>query len=331
MRFALTLLLLSLAFRADAQPDPTSFQELLDGAREEASVLDGEQRDEFWQDFASEAFAFYRANPMSDGGREALGKAFQIWGNDGTLEDITGALAYIDPAADVWDASLLNRVAFAYARAGQHDNYIALLHDLRGKLTHPRGVSTILLQLSRKSLTAGRDEEVRPYLEQIVTIAADSASVAEAEGYLYQIDHLAIGMEAPDFSTPTIAGDTLRLSDLRGQVVLLDFWATHCAPCLPEIPYLVEANDTYADHGFAIVGISQDWSEDVLQAMIDEQAMTWLHVWEPVQVRGAPGGEVTERYNIRWIPQTFLLDREGRIVAKDLRGKALAEAVAKLL
>ena len=327
MRIALILLLLSFASQANAQSEPTSFEELVNGAREVASRLDGEQRDAFWQDFAGEAFLFYRANPASDGGRKALDMAFRIWGSDGTLEDITGALAYIDPASDVWDTRLLDRVALAYGRAGRPQEYSALLHDLKGTLTHPRAVSAVLLKLSHDLSMAGHDEEARPHLEQIVALDADSALVVNAEGFLYQLDYLAMGMEAPDFSTPTLAGDTLRLSDFRGQVVLLDFWATWCSPCLPEIPYLLDTFSTYRDQGFVIIGVSHDLEHEALVSMVEEKEMAWPHIWEARREEG----ELARRYNVRWLPRSFLIDREGRIVDKDLRGDALAEAVAKLL
>lgn len=326
MRLALILLVL-LPSRANAQPEPTSFQELVNGAREEAGVLEGEQRDQFWQDFAVEAFAFYRAHPDTLGGRDGLAMAFRIWGNDGTVHDIAAALPHIDTDSDVWNERLLRGIELAYRREGRTDEYFELLHSLNDRLTHPNARSAVLLRLGKQATFEGKDTEAHPYFERVVALEADSADVAEAEGYLYQFEHLAVGMEAPDFVARSLAGDTLRISDLRGRVVLLDFWATWCIPCLEEIPYLVDAYSMYREQGFVIVGISHDLEQEALVSMVEEKEMAWPHIWESSR----EDGELARRYHVRWLPRSFLLDRAGRIVAKDLRGEALIEAVATLL
>ena len=332
MRLSLALtLLIGLATGARAQestaPTDSTFTALVDVARAEAAGLEGEQRDRFWQEFAGEAFAFYRAHPDTLGGRDAIAMAFRIWGNDGTVNDITEALSHIDADSDVWNHRLLRGIELAYMGEGRTDEYFDLLHSLGSRLTHPKARSAVLLRLGKQSALEGKDTEAHPYFERVVALEADSADVAESEGFLYQFEHLAVGMEAPDFIAQSLAGDTLRLSDLRGRVVLLDFWATWCSPCLPEIPHLIEAYSMYRAQGFVIVGVSHDWEQEALVSMVEDKDMAWPHIWEPSREEG----ELARRYNVRWLPRSFLIDREGRIVAKDLRGEAVAEAVAKLL
>jgi hypothetical protein len=82
----------------------------------------------------------------------------------------------------------------------------------------------------------------------------------------------------------------------------------------------------YSDQGFVIVGVSFDWEQEALVSMVEEKEMAWPHIWEP----GREEGELARRYNVRWLPRSFLLDRDGRIVAKDVRGEAISEAVAVL-
>lgn len=131
----------------------------------------------------------------------------------------------------------------------------------------------------------------------------------------------------PDFHEKDISGESMSVSDLRGKVVLIDFWATWCPPCVAELPNVLAAYDKYRAKGFEILGISLDRTEGALRNFVRVQRMPWPQyfdgkVWDT---------KLSRRYGITSIPTTFLLDREGRIVARDLRGPALEKELAKLL
>lgn len=139
---------------------------------------------------------------------------------------------------------------------------------------------------------------------------------------------LILGRKSPNFSfTPYGGGETLSLWDLRGKVVLLDFWATWCAPCLEELPYVKDVYQRYHDQGFEIVGISLDLDEEALRAFLEDEGITWPQYFDG---RGWEN-EVAKLYRVQAIPATFLLDRDGVIRYRDPRGEELERAVAELI
>ncbi|MDW8289051.1 MAG: TlpA disulfide reductase family protein, partial [Flammeovirgaceae bacterium] len=114
---------------------------------------------------------------------------------------------------------------------------------------------------------------------------------------------------------------------LRGKVVLIDFWASWCGPCRRENPNVVKLYEKYKHKGFEIYGVSLDRDRKAWIEAIKEDGLPWIHVsdlkfWQ---------SEAAKLYNISAIPTTVLLDKEGKIIAKNLRGKALEEAIEKVL
>jgi thiol-disulfide isomerase/thioredoxin len=136
------------------------------------------------------------------------------------------------------------------------------------------------------------------------------------------------GHKSPNFSfTHRGAGETFSLLDLEGEVVLLDFWATWCVPCLEELPHVKDVYQRYHDQGFEIVGISLDLDEGALRALLEDEGITWPQYFDG---RGWEN-EVAKLYRVEAIPATFLLDRDGVIRYRDPRGEELERAVAELL
>ena len=117
--------------------------------------------------------------------------------------------------------------------------------------------------------------------------------------------------EAPDFTLPTLAGDSLRLSDLRGQIVLLNFWATWCAPCIQEIPDLIALHDELSPHGFTVVGVSLDEEgSDFVKIFTERFGITY-----PLPLDEE--GTVSEAYGGVWaLPTTYVIDPEGQIMQR---------------
>jgi peroxiredoxin len=151
----------------------------------------------------------------------------------------------------------------------------------------------------------------------------------EVQQQIERLQRTAIGALAPDFSLPDPSGQLVKLSDLRGQYVLVDFWASWCRPCRAENPNVAKAYATYQKQNFTVISISLD-NQSARAAWlkaIQDDGLTWLQVSD---LRGF-NTEVAQHYSISVIPQNFLLDPQGRIVAKNLRGEALSEKLAQLL
>lgn len=136
------------------------------------------------------------------------------------------------------------------------------------------------------------------------------------------------GREAPDIALPDTAGKIRKLSDLRGKVVLLDFWASWCRPCRMENPNVVKLYQAYHDKGFEIYSVSLDQKrEDWLRA-ISTDGLMWPNHVSDLRGWSSQGGAI---YGIKSIPATVLIDRDGRVVARNLRGKELSAKVHELL
>lgn len=147
----------------------------------------------------------------------------------------------------------------------------------------------------------------------------DYSHAAEFIAYVDKLKLTAIGQPAPEIALPNPQGQIVKLSSMRGKYVLVDFWAKWCGPCRQENPNVVRAYQKYKDKGFTVFGVSLDRNkEDWVQA-IQEDHLTWTHVsdlkyWQ---------SEAAKTYNITGIPFSVLLDPNGVIIGKNLRGAAL--------
>lgn len=168
---------------------------------------------------------------------------------------------------------------------------------------------------------------------ELESIANSFVPEISASEYVVQLKKMveeqkktAVGVVAPDFTMNDPDGKPIQLSSLRGKVVMIDFWASWCAPCRQENPNVVKLYNQYHDKGFEILGVSLDRGKDEwIQAIKDDQ-LTWLHVSDLQFWQNA----VARQYGVNSIPQTYLLDKEGKIIAKGLRSEQLAAKLAEL-
>ncbi|PTN08729.1 AhpC/TSA family protein [Mangrovibacterium marinum] len=170
-------------------------------------------------------------------------------------------------------------------------------------------------------------DEMKELVDGFAPELETSEFVVQLKKMLESQAKTAVGVEAPDFTMNDPEGTPFTLSSLRGKYVLLDFWASWCGPCRQENPNVVAAYQKYKDKGFDILGVSLDRDKDAWLKAIDDDHLNWHHVsdlkyWQ---------NEVARLYGVNAIPHSVLLDPEGKIVAKNLRGDALDEKLAELL
>lgn len=139
-----------------------------------------------------------------------------------------------------------------------------------------------------------------------------------------------VGFNAPDFSLQTLDGQTVTLSDLRGQAVMINLWASWCPPCWQEMPELLHVYETHRDQGLAVLAVNTTFQDDQadVRAFVENFGLTF-----PVLLDGT--GSVSQRYQLRALPTTFFVDRRGviqEVVVGGLMSRALIESkVTKIL
>lgn len=177
--------------------------------------------------------------------------------------------------------------------------------------------------------TFDRDQYFDLYLHVADKLKKEWPDYSHARAFIDMVENmkkLAIGSPAPEIALPDPDGNVVPLSSLRGKYVLVDFWAKWCGPCRRENPNIVRAYNKYKDKGFTVYGVSLDRTrEDWLQG-IREDGLTWTHVsdlkfWQ---------SEAARTYNINAIPFSLLLDPNGIIIAKNLRGEALEKKLSEV-
>ncbi len=135
------------------------------------------------------------------------------------------------------------------------------------------------------------------------------------------------GMVAPDIALADRDGNIRRLSDLRGKIVLIDFWASWCRPCRMENPNVVRLYERFHDKGFEIYSVSLDNNRDAWLKAINDDHLSWPNHVSDLRGWSSAGGKL---YGISSIPATVLVDREGNILARNLRGTQLEQKLQEI-
>lgn len=194
---------------------------------------------------------------------------------------------------------------------------------------NPDSFVSVMVLTDMMSMKAYPTSEIKEMYAALDEDVKQSPLAKNLEQNLEKEGAVDIGSKAPEFSAPTPEGEELSLSEVRGKVTIIDFWAAWCKPCRVENPNLVKTYEKYHDKGLEIVGVSLDrpGQKDKWLQAIEEDKLPWhqvsnLKFWQE---------PVAQLYGIRAIPAAFVLDEEGVIVARDLRGERLEKKVAELL
>ena len=177
-------------------------------------------------------------------------------------------------------------------------------------------------ELGLRLITADPDRAARAF--RAATKSSDARLANKAERELAVLPYRSAPL---DLEFVALDGRKVAMSDLKGKVVLIDFWATWCKPCIAEIPRIKGVYDRYRDKGFEIVGISFDSKRSDLKDYIAGQRMDWPQYFDG---RGWDS-KIGERFSIRSIPTMWLLDKQGRIISTKVRGSNLERYLREAL
>lgn len=165
------------------------------------------------------------------------------------------------------------------------------------------------------SLMAGLDNKY-PNMKTIISLRQQ----------LDELRVLSVGQPAPEIALPSPEGEIVKLSDLRGKYVLIDFWAAWCKPCRDENPNIVRLYHEYKDKGFEVFGVSLDRTKEAWVEAIEDDGLVWTQVSDLKYFNS----EAAATYQINAIPATYMIDPDGNILAKDLRGVGLENKLKEL-
>ena len=165
------------------------------------------------------------------------------------------------------------------------------------------------------SLMAGLDNKY-PNMKTIISLRQQ----------LDELRVLSVGQPAPEIALPNPDGEIVRLSDLKGKYVLIDFWAAWCKPCRDENPNIVRLYHQYKDNGFEVFGVSLDRTKEAWVEAIEDDGLVWTQVSDLKYFNS----EAAATYQINAIPATYMIDPDGNILAKDLRGAGLENKLKEL-
>jgi len=340
---ACLLALVAVVARADdskGQKPSAIWGELLQKYR---AAKSNEDRNQVLEDYSKKFIAYGKDNAKTEQGAEALGYLFQLPPLPALKGSRDEALALLKK--DYVKSKTIKSVLTNLARAGDDGEKVvkSVYEDNPDKATRAFAAKA-LIKAREQSMKMAQQLKANPAFRANYERAKGKEatqklidSIEEGEkaikGYRAALKgdlkgfvaDLSIGEVAPEIISQDLKGNKVKLSDLRGKVVVLDIWATWCPPCRAMIPHSRELVAKLKDKPFVLVGISADAKKETLTEFMKKNEMPWTHWWN-----GATGGIVKD-WDVEYYPTIYVLDAKGVIRYKDVRDVAMDKAVETLL
>jgi peroxiredoxin len=281
---------------------------------------------------------FAQAMPMLQHDAETHSIAGELYSKHNRIEEAIDAFEMVLQLLPQ-DRGIFPRLTHLYVQSGRHKDGEALISRFKSIMRDDDPRDGLLL--SNMLMEVKRYEEAREVAENVLAKEPENrealsmlAEIHEALGnadlareYQIKLDPTIawIGKAAPEFSAKDLDGNPISLKDYRGKIVLLDFWAVWCGPCVGEMPNVKKVYEEYHDRDFDIIGISLDTSEEKLRSFIRDREIPWRQIFSG---KGW-NSPVSRMYGIRAIPAPWLIDRDGRVISTRARGSRLEQLVAE--
>lgn len=292
--------------------------------------------------FGDKLYGYYLRFPGSDESIENLRRAFAIWLASGASDKMEFTLNKISINENYWGdlvsyynlskTSAREQSWLSFIDKRQHENHIQKLVAWNNKAKNNVTRTHLSFYIARTYFFQREYEKADEHLLTVLKLNRDSVLtgcqniVENARAYYNEIHSLHVGDQAPSFSAASITGESIDLSEYRDKVVLLEFWSTTCGPCIKELPNLKDLYASLKDEGdFIMIGISLDTDIERVRHFLDERNIEWRQIFD----NGF--GNISKQYNAAFIPRTYVINKNGDIAYKDLRGENLRNAVISML
>lgn len=276
-------------------------------------------------------YIFLENSPIKISGQQANIKTLQIEGSQ-SHKDFQQFRKSFDPLFADLNALALQLQQTSEDKKStlvqQYNDAVAAMNKAIGEFVSAKPssyVSVFLLAVTKQISESVSDLEKR--FNSLDPALKQSAGGKELESYIAFAKIGAVGSQAVEFTQKDVNEKPVSLSSFRGKYVLLDFWASWCKPCRMENPNVVKAYNKFKDKNFTILSVSLDQQKDPWLKAIGKDGLAWTHVsdlkfWN---------NDVAQLYHVQSIPQNYLIDPDGKIVARDLRGEDLEKKLCELL
>ncbi len=291
--------------------EPAEFKVEIDpSAQEVFKISGGKQNDEFQKAFKQ------LGNTQRD--LQGWNMAYQMYGQQGASQD---TMMYVQQQLQAVAMKFEGMIRDSSKTA--KSPLVAMFYVTNGPVDKfPKENLAVIQRLEKELPKSSYTKEFRDIYTKYEQQAKQQNQPRQ------QAQDVSVGKQAPEIDLKDPNGKNIKLSSLRGKVVLVDFWASWCGPCRMEMPNVVAAYKKFKDKGFTVYSISLDKEAGAWKNSIAALGMTWenqvsdLKWWQ---------SEAAATYGVQGIPAAFLLDRDGKIVAANLRGPALEEKIAELI